>query len=55
LHYLNHEFEAASAFHEAVRLDSSYAQNEYQLEPTHHDLNESVTVQNVRASFTQSR
>ena len=55
LRYLNHEIEAASAFYEAVRFDPSYAQNEYQLELTHHNLNESDTVQNVRASFTPSQ
>jgi hypothetical protein len=55
LHYLNHEFEAASAFHEAVLLDQTYAQNEFQLELNRHDPNESGTFQNVRASLTQSQ
>lgn len=55
LHYLNYETEAASAFDEAVRLDPSYAQNEYPFEHTRHDLNERVTVQNLGASYSQSQ
>ena len=55
LHYLNHEFEAVSAFLEAVRLDPSYTQDEYPLNVTYDDLDESTQARNLRTLLNPSR
>jgi hypothetical protein len=55
LHYLNHEFEAASALREAVRLDPSYTQNDPQLELTYDGSGTSDQVLNIRTSLNSAQ
>lgn len=55
LHHLNQEFEAVLAFQEATRLDPSYTQDEYQLNVTYDDLDQSIQARNMRALLNPSR
>ncbi len=54
LHHLNHDFEAVSAFQEAVRLDPSYVQDRHQLQAVYRDRGGKLQLRNMRVAFTQS-
>jgi serine protease Do len=54
LHHLNHDFEAASAFQEAVRLDPSYVQDRHQLQAVYRDRGGKILLRNMRVASTKS-
>ncbi len=54
LHHLNRDFEAVSAFREAVRLDLSYAQDRHQLQAVYRDRGGKLQLRNMRVAFSQS-
>jgi len=54
LHHLNHDFEAVSAFQEAVRLDPSYVQDRHQLQAVYRDRGGKLQLRNMRVALIKS-